>query len=303
MEIEQNNINDNNNNGINNFEINIDIPKENIPENNNENQMLENEWKNKFIIENDEYYENILEKEEEKDKKKKIVLITKYSNLEQNLFLDEFILDYKCISCGLIPSYEKAHETLCCGCLICEECLNKLKEEKKGCIICNTNELQTRDIKKENKIFYKSYKSLLIKCPYKCEWQGMWVDLDTHLIDCKLGYRECKYKLIGCDFADENLKVKEHEESNNKFHLDLALKFIKDKKIEKKTIKFELGETLMTTCHPHIMIYMTSLSWCCDGREHECYSESHIFSASEPRFRCRDCNFDLCDKCIVHYLA
>ena len=24
--------------------------------------MLENEWKNKFIIENDEYYENILEK-------------------------------------------------------------------------------------------------------------------------------------------------------------------------------------------------------------------------------------------------
>ena len=48
---------------------------------------------------------------------------------------------------------------------------------------------------------------------------------------------------------------------------------------------------------------MTSLSWCCDGREHECYSESHIFSASEPRFRCRDCNFDLCDKCIVHYLA
>ena len=30
MEIEQNNINDNNNNGINNFEINIDIPKENI---------------------------------------------------------------------------------------------------------------------------------------------------------------------------------------------------------------------------------------------------------------------------------
>ena len=109
MEIEQNNINDNNNNGINNFEINIDIPKENIPENNNENQMLENEWKNKFIIENDEYYENILEKEEEKDKKKKIVLITKYSNLEQNLFLDEFILDYKCISCGLIPSYEKAN--------------------------------------------------------------------------------------------------------------------------------------------------------------------------------------------------
>ena len=50
---------------------------------------------------------------------------------------------------------------------------------------------------------------------------------------------------------------------------------------------------------------MTSLDWYCDGRKLElgCYSERHIFSANEPRFRCHDCDFDLCDKCIVHYLA
>ena len=279
MEIEENQ------NNIIEIEIDKETPKDSVEE----EKKLENKTKNNIIIiENDEYIEEMKEKE-----KLRLSIITKYSNLSPELFSNEFILDYKCISCGLIPSFEKANETICCGYLICEECLEKFNEEKKGCPICNIAELKARDIKKENKIFYKSLKNLIIKCPYNCEWKGMWVDLEAHLNECKLGYKECKYKVL------------EHEKSNDKYHLELALKFIKDKKIEKKKIQFELGETCMTTCHPHIMKYMKYLDWSCDGRrlEHGCYSKEKFFSSHKPRFRCIQCDFDLCDKCIVHYVV
>ena len=267
---------------------------------NDNQQKMENKIDNKLIIEN-----NSFEVETKEKLNKKLVIISKYSNLDPSLFTNEYILDYKCISCGLIPSYEKANEIICCGNLICEECLKKLKEDKKGCSICNIEELKVRSIKNENKIFYKSFKSLLIKCPYTCDWTGMWVDLDTHLLECKFGFRECKYKIIGCEYADNNQKVKEHEESNDNLHLNLAMKFIKGHKIEKKKIKFELEETVMTTVHPHRMTYKTSSDWYCDGRrlEHGCFSRNFIFPVTKPRFRCDECDFDLCDKCIVHYLV
>ena len=194
---------------------------------------------------------------------------------------------------------------MCCGYLICKDCLKKLNEGKKGCPFCNIGELKTREIKKENKIFYKSFKSLIIKYPYKCDWKGMWIDLESHLNECKLGYREWKYKSIGCEFINETNQVSEHEKLNDKYHLDLALKFIKDKNIVKKTIKFEKGETCMTTCHPHLMTYMKSSDWICDGRKLEkgCYSIERYFSYDVARFRCVQCDFDLCDKCIIHYVA
>ena len=281
-------------------EIAEEEPQDTIENNQQENKIKKD---NIFIIEKDETMKE--EKKEKEKEKDKLNIITKYSNLDPSLFSNEFISDYKCVSCGLIPSFEKANEIFCCGNLICELCLKKLNESLKRCPKCNNEELKTREIKKENKIFYKSFKSLLIKCPYKCDWSGMWVDLDAHLMECKYGYRECKYKLVGCEFADNNIKVKEHEQSNDKYHLDLALKFIKDKKIEKRKLKFELGEQVMTTVHPHIMIYKTSLDWYCDGRhlEHGCYSSDYSFSYDKPRFRCSECDFDLCDKCIVHYLA
>ena len=302
--------------GVDQDKITNDIIRVNEPQNTIENNHKEKENKelNKLSTKNDvsikkgkEGKEETKKKEgkEENEKKEKLNIITKYSNLDPSFFTNEFILDYKCISCGLIPNFETATEIICCGSLICEKCLNKLKDNKKGCPICNTEELKLRDIKKENKIFYKSFKSLLIKCPYKCDWTGMWVDLDTHLMECKFSYRECKYNSVGCEYVGNNQKVKEHEQSNDKYHLDLALKFIKDNKIEKKKIKFELGETVMTTVHPHIMTYKTSYSWNCDGRhlEHGCYSINYHFPMDKSRFRCSDCDFDLCDKCIIHYLA
>ena len=96
----------------------------------------------------------------------------------------------------------------------------------------------------------------------------------------------------------------EHEKCNDKLHLEMAVKFIKLNNIVKKKIKFTLGEKCKTSVHPHIMTYMTSFDWYCDGRKlpKGCYSKNYSFSVNIPRFRCSLCDFDLCDKCIVNYL-
>ena len=73
---------------------------------------------------------------------------------------------------------------------------------------------------------------------------------------------------------------------------------------EKKKIRFEMGEICMTTCHPHEMKFMRSLAWTCDGAhlEQGCEYGKKIFRSDEARFRCSQCDFDLCDKCIVRYV-
>ena len=52
---------------------------------------------------------------------------------------------------------------------------------------------------------------------------------------------------------------------------------------------------------------MTSFNWHCDGQylPGGCYSypSDYIFNRSIPRFRCSQCDFDLCDKCIEHYVV
>ena len=53
-------------------------------------------------------------------------------------------------------------------------------------------------------------------------------NLENHLKECDKGLTECKYKDIGCEYIDEKEKMKEHEENNDKLHLELAMKFIKD---------------------------------------------------------------------------
>lgn len=244
--------------------------------------------------------ENNIEKKEIPSKKP----ITKYSSLSPDLFSLSYISDYKCFLCGLIPSLETAKEIICCGILFCNECLKKYLSDKKECPICKSNEIKFRKIKKDNKVFYKILKNLEIKCPYKCEWKGSFGDLDHHLNECNNGFRYCKYKEIGCEFLDENKKVIEHEKKSDKLHLEIALKYIKTNKIVKKKIKFELGAKCRTTVHSHVMTYMTSLSWNCDGRKlpHGCYSKNYSFNSRVPRFRCNLCDFDLCDKCVVNYV-
>ena len=278
-------------------------------ENNIENrQIKENEGNsNKIIVRDELNNETKINKDNEitatENNNQKIVLITKNTSLSPNFFSLSYILDYKCISCGLIPSPENAEEVICCGVLLCEECHKKFLEEKKQCPICKSTEVKYRKIKNENKLLYKFLKNLKIKCPYECEWKGLWSDLDNHINECKFSFKHCKYKQIGCEFVDKTKMVLDHEKNNDKFHLDLALKFIKDKKIVKKEVKFIIGEKIKVSCHQHIMTYMRSLNWICDGTSlpSGCLSVTHSFNSTVPRYRCISCDFDLCDKCVVKY--
>ena len=45
---------------------------------------------------------------------------------------------------------------------------------------------------------------------------------------CEKGYRQCKYKDIGCEYIDEKSKIIGHEKNNDKVHLELAMKYIQD---------------------------------------------------------------------------
>jgi len=279
---------------------------ENKKDNAENNQNLEN-GEDKKIEEkdiNNKNSNNEKENIEKKEEKQKIKPITNLSSLSLDLFSLSYIKEYKCFLCGLIPSPETAYDIICCGTLSCEECIKKMSEDTKVCPICKTPEMKNRKIKDKNKVFYKIYKNLNIKCPYKCEWKGAWMELDNHLYECKLSIRYCKYKSIGCEFFNDNQSVLEHEKNNDKVHLEMALKYIKDNNIKKKKLKFVIGDKCRVSCHPHEMVYMTTLPWNCDGRKlpNGCYSEDYSFNYSVPRYRCNSCDFDLCDKCIVHYV-
>jgi hypothetical protein len=297
----------NTNNNIDNNKIaktNPPLEKEKEKEENTITEEIPLETnENKNIIKKDENNKE-LENVSNNNEKKQEVIITKYSSLSPDLFSLSYISEFKCFLCGLIPNPENSKEIICCELLLCEECIKKIIDEKKGCPKCKLAEIKNRKIKDENKLLYKFFKNLSIKCPYKCDWKNSWSELDNHLNECKFSFRYCKYKSVGCKFVDGNTKVIEHEKNENKYHLELALKYIKDNKIEKKKLTFELGDIVRVTCHPHEMKFMHSLSWTCDGRKlpSGCYSINYSFNRDVARYRCRMCDFDLCDKCIVHYV-
>ena len=60
----------------------------------------------------------------------------------------------------------------------------------------------------------------------------------------------------------------------------------------------------MTTVHPHKLKYMKKKAWRCDGSRlpRGCYSNNFHFPSTKERYRCDQCDFDLCDKCIVHFI-
>ena len=158
-------------------------------------------------------------------------LITKESSLDSNLFINSQISDYRCVICENIPSPENAYEAVCCPILFCKNCLTRWIYQKPRCPLCKKimrfEEKYVRSIKDGNKIFYKMFQKFKIKCPYGCDWVGIWGDLENHLLSCDKGVRECKFKYIGCEYINEKVKIEEHEKNNDKLHLDLAMKFIK----------------------------------------------------------------------------
>ena len=121
----------------------------------------------------------------------------------------------------------------------------------------------------------------------------------------------CKYSNIGCLFKGNKKERVEHEEKENKEHLRLAMEFIKAKKIlkDKEETKFILNKKYKSLIHVHPLEYkgIRKTGWACNARhigEGGCKSGITGFyqTFEMDNFRCDNCDFDLCLKCMLFYL-
>ena len=143
---------------------------------------------------------------------------------------------------------------------------------------------------------------LKLKCPYNCEWKGSFAQLDNHFKECNSKMYQCKYNKLGCNFVDKKDKCKEHEKSNDEEHFKIALEYFDKNAYLNKKIRFDLNQVCKVSCHPHPLTFVGSGAWGCDGRKLEggCLSPNPHFKVIY-RFRCIDCDFDLCPYCILKY--
>ena len=225
---------------------------------------------------------------------------------DPSLFEDNEALDYECVICKNIPNPHQCYEAICCGHLFCIPCINNWLKGSKKCPLCNvlmkSDQNYLRNIETDSKFIYKMMLKLKLRCPYNCEWAGPFGELDDHLKVCDYKTYKCKYNNLGCKFIGRKDKCEEHEKHNDEDHLKIAMDYIERNFYLTKTVKFDLDQFCKVSCHPHLLRYMRSYPWVCDGRDFEggCLSPYEHFNAAY-RFRCQQCDFDLCPYCLLKY--
>ena len=60
-----------------------------------------------------------------------------------------------------------------------------------------------------------------------------------------------------------------------------------------------------STCHPHVLTYIKDKNWYCDGKNFDggCknFAEGTLLDNTVLRYGCKECNFDLCEYCVLAY--
>ena len=194
-------------------------------------------------------------------------------------FLDEScktnVEDYICCICQLIPYSETAIEEENCGHLFCLDCLNKWLKKGKECPFCKGT-ISQRKIKDKNKIVYRYLINLIVLCQEQgCKWKGTLKDYYEHL----------------------------------KKHDNTILEINNNNIFVNTDINFELYKYYKATVHEHPLKFldltMDNNTWACDGMKLPSMCLSKITNSRQSkgikRFRCMQCNFDLCDLCMKKY--
>ena len=182
------------------------------------------------------------------------------------------IEDYVCCICQLIPYPETALEEENCGHLFCSECINGWIKKSNLCPFCKSV-ISTRVIKDKNKIVYRHLINLVITCQEEnCNWKGA----------CKEYFEHLK--------SSHNKKIEDNASS----------KII--------PVNFELYKYYKATTHEHPLKYLDTTmdnKWICDATKLNggCLSGSNVNNLSKnfKRFRCMQCDYDLCEKCLIKY--
>ena len=223
------------------------------------------------------------------------------------LFEEKDISDFICPICKNVPNPHKCYEITCCGSLFCTTCILDYLEKNKICPSCKkeieSKEKNLRNIEEKSKMTYRMILKLNLKCPYNCDWKGSFAEIENHFKTCSLKPFECKYKKMGCNFNGSEKDCEEHEK-NISLHLNTALEFVEKNPIlaNKKKVQFDKGNYCKVSCHEHVLKYMKGNSWDCKGNNLSggcCSGDCHF--ETPYRFRCKECNFDLCNLCLLKY--
>ena len=192
-------------------------------------------------------------------------------------FLDEIsktnIEDYTCCICQLIPNPESAIEEENCGHIFCSQCLSYWQKKNNTCPFCKM-EISKRSIKDKNKLVYRHLINLIVKCQEEyCKWKGIWKDYSSHV-------------------KNTHKKIKENVTNINAMFYG----------------NYELYKYYKSTTHSHFLKFLDTTmdnGWCCDGRKLPvgCLSGITGFRQTKglKRFRCTQCDYDLCEKCYYKY--
>lgn len=154
--------------------------------------------------------------------------------------------------------------------------------------------------------------SLLLKCPYKCTWSGKQEDLDKHFKSCENCETSCKYYYLGCTYRGKGQEKLDHENNQHSLHFKLSIKFIEDNKLgpgKDGKEKYQLYYKYKASIHHHLLTFLgceKDNGWGCDGESFPGGCKSGFVGFHQTsgikRFRCNDCDFDLCLKCMNAYL-
>ena len=186
------------------------------------------------------------------------------------------IEDYICCICQLIPNPETALEEENCGHLFCNTCLLDWLKKSVICPFCKMT-ITRRIVKEKNKIVYRHLINLIVICQEEnCKWKGIYKDYIEHL---------------------KNSHNKIMEINNNINNIIIS-----------SSGKYELYKYYKATTHNHPLKFLDTTmdnGWSCDGRHIAggCLSGINNFHQTKniKRFRCIQCNYDLCEKCMNNY--
>ena len=183
----------------------------------------------------------------------------------------EGIESYICNICHKIPSPETALEEENCSHLFCETCMNNWIKNNNTCPFCKSA-ISTKLIKDKKTLIYYKLINLIIKCQEEnCNWKGPYKNYNEHLENSHINFLFPKF-------------------FNNRPSI------------------FELYKYYQASIHIHPLKYLDikmDNGWYCDAKNliGGCVSGLNEFNISKnfKRFRCMQCDYDLCEKCMIKF--
>ena len=110
-----------------------------------------------------------------------------------------------CLLCSSIS--QQPQQTMCCGRIYCNACLNQHMQSSNKCPKCQENVTSFTDLMSERRI-----KDLEVSCENKrngCKWKGRLRELSDHVAQCELTTVQCRN--TGCEMRCYRKLMEQHE--------------------------------------------------------------------------------------------